>query len=844
MLLALPGWAACSGDGSGAAAGSQASADVLDTGGGGFNFDSAGQIDTAKPVDAVLGGTDAAVLDGAVSDATLVDGAAGDGGPTDAVLAGQFGAPCDDAGDCDSGYCVESAAGKVCSKPCAGSCPAGWACALMPSASGDSQNVCLPLYARLCDPCSTANDCNSPGLSGGLCLGSGENGQDGSFCAIACTPGETDPCPDGYACKAASNGHACQPLSGQCACSPSAAAKELQTTCSVPTALGVCKGMRSCKGGVLSACSAGKATPEVCNGIDDDCDGQTDDIAPAPCSKQNEFGTCSGSTIGCQGGDSLCGASTPAPETCNALDDDCDGQTDEGLCEDGNPCTAGSCNPDGSCQQQPVAAQPCNDGNACTQTDFCAQGQCQGGDAKLCDDGNPCTTDACDAVQGCVSVSAPPAAPCSDDGNPCTQDVCQGTQCSHPFAKLGTACSDDGDACTSDVCDGGGLCSHPIGLGLCKVGGQCVPAGTASPANPCLVCDPSVTSAAYVPKDGIACSDGDPCTVNDKCVAGSCNGSPKSCAALDSACSTGACQASDGACVAKPKAAGVSCDDGNGCTNKDVCDGKGGCGGAAVSCAALTDTCNTGVCSNGQCLAQAKPSGTACSDGDPCTLSDKCNGTGECKGTAKDCSSLTDACNTGLCSNGTCSAKPKADNTLCSDGSSCTSGDKCQAGVCKGTYASDAFEANNVSLASYQLQSKSDCDGASNLSAAMNPTDIDWYTFEASDNSFCTIKPNAKIDTMSGDYDVCVYFTCKGQSPTSGMVSCSAGTKTSSGSGPMGAFGCCSTNAGTLSDFAKISPSCSTGGLGSESGTVWVKVTPKAGATCGSYVLSYAAKDL
>ena len=84
------------------------------------------------------------------------------------------------------------------------------------------------------------------------------------------------------------------------------------------------------------------------------------------------------------------------------------------------------------------------------------------------------------------------------------------------------------------------------------------------------------------------CDDGDPCTDNDMCTAGVCNpGSAFDCSGLDNVCTNGVCQ-DDGSgnaeCVPDYLAAGTSCDDGLFCTGVDTCDGSGAKDGEKQTC--------------------------------------------------------------------------------------------------------------------------------------------------------------------------------------------------------------------------------------------------------------------
>ncbi|RYE78788.1 MAG: VWA domain-containing protein, partial [Myxococcales bacterium] len=71
--------------------------------------------------------------------------------------------------------------------------------------------------------------------------------------------------------------------------------------------------------------------PEVCNNKDDDCDGVVDN-SPVDTGKTCglTLGVCQAGTTACQaGGQLVCqGAIEPAAESCNGLDDDCDGVVD------------------------------------------------------------------------------------------------------------------------------------------------------------------------------------------------------------------------------------------------------------------------------------------------------------------------------------------------------------------------------------------------------------------------------------------------------------------------------------------------------------------------------------
>ena len=104
----------------------------------------------------------------------------------------------------------------------------------------------------------------------------------------------------------------------------------------------------TCAGGVETPCQPGAPlgdTDATCNGYDDDCDGDVDedyesddDCGKGWCKTTNVPSACvDGIEIPCQGGDPL-----DDEATCNGVDDDCDGSTDEDFPVD-DTCGVGAC---------------------------------------------------------------------------------------------------------------------------------------------------------------------------------------------------------------------------------------------------------------------------------------------------------------------------------------------------------------------------------------------------------------------------------------------------------------------------------------------------------------------
>jgi uncharacterized protein (TIGR03382 family) len=91
-------------------------------------------------------------------------------------------------------------------------------------------------------------------------------------------------------------------------------------------------GVQHCRGGSIVCEQSGQASAEVCDGQDNDCDGTADNGDPGggESCETGRPGVCAIGTRHCQGGELICVANQEASaEICDGHDNDCDGETDE-----------------------------------------------------------------------------------------------------------------------------------------------------------------------------------------------------------------------------------------------------------------------------------------------------------------------------------------------------------------------------------------------------------------------------------------------------------------------------------------------------------------------------------
>ncbi len=375
---------------------------------------------------------------------------------------GAPGAACDEDRDCVVDLCMDVGSGRICSGWCVEECGPGLHCA---APSSEVEMYCLPEFLPQCRPCMVTADCERfRGDDALVCTLSEELG--GQFCLAKCGQGQE--CPSGSRCD---DSGLCQPEASACECGDAATNLGAVGMCLVESQAGRCTGERECTSEGLSACSAAVPRWEVCDGHDDDCDGQVDEgIAPEECFNKSDYGTCPGKTQ-CQDAVVVCQGQKPGPEACNGMDDNCDGQVDE-------PGALG-------CAIYYLDAD--GDGYGGTQEQcFCAGQEGWVSNRQDCDDThsgvNPVQVEICDGVDTDCDGQVDDG--CDEDGDGYCGKVAvvwgEGYVCGHPeldcldinpgvhpgAEEWCNALDDDCDTAVDEECDqdGDGYCSKAVSV--------------------------------------------------------------------------------------------------------------------------------------------------------------------------------------------------------------------------------------------------------------------------------------------------------------------------------------------------------------------------------------------
>jgi MYXO-CTERM domain-containing protein len=192
-----------------------------------------------------------------------------------------------------------------------------------------------------------------------------------------------------------------------------------------------------------------------------------------PC-QTGQQGICADGRTQCTSGKLTCVPDQVAgAESCNALDDDCNGQVDDGdLCDAGFVCDRGQCVPNCAgnefpcssplvCNSRGLCVDPACEAVECPAGQICRAGECTNACTGVtCPFGTVCRNGAC--LDPCATIQC-------DDGFSCNLGVC--VDCSCKGCDVNEVCGAQNicvpSVCESMSCDAGQHCVEQGGNGVC-----------------------------------------------------------------------------------------------------------------------------------------------------------------------------------------------------------------------------------------------------------------------------------------------------------------------------------------------------------------------------------------
>jgi hypothetical protein len=211
--------------------------------------------------------------------------------------------------------------------------------------------------------------------------------------------------------------------------------------------MGACNaGITHCDGGAIRCMPVVTAEPEVCNGVNDDCNGETDDGATCGDREVCDNGRC---VPHCRFADEFVCA---AGFECNA---------DDGICVE-TACRGVTCTGAGQVCRAGVCAAEC-EGVVCPHGQECFRDRCIDPCASVtCGTGEVCRGGLCVPGCGrCDGVACEGGLTCATPGGECTDPSCPSGCAPGTFCRSGTCV----DACEGAICPRGALCA----MGECVV---------------------------------------------------------------------------------------------------------------------------------------------------------------------------------------------------------------------------------------------------------------------------------------------------------------------------------------------------------------------------------------